>query len=83
MSTSDQEKLIKVKVKAKTTTRVEIVRSFSYKLNTGNYQSVDFFCSQKAECDSEDAEAMSEKLYNFCKRQVLTAMNQYKEERLP
>ena len=29
---------------------VEIARQFTFKLTCGNYQSADFFCSQKAEC---------------------------------
>lgn len=56
---------------------VEIARSFSYKLNCGNYESRDFFCSQKAECKPEDAEIVSESLYNFCKRQVMQSVVDY------
>jgi hypothetical protein len=58
-------------------TRVEIVRSFSYKLNCGNYESRDFFCSQKAECAAEDAAHVSEMLYQFCKSQVLASVREY------
>lgn len=61
-------------------TMVEIVRSFAFKLNVGNYESRDFFCSQKAECRPGDAEMVSEKLYQFCKTQVMKAVAQYKEE---
>lgn len=57
--------------------RVEVARSFSYKLNCGNYESRDFFCSQKAECNAEDAEHVSERLYQFCKSQVLAAVREY------
>ena len=53
---------------------VEVARSYTYKLNVGNYESRDFFCSQKAECRPEDADLVSEKLYEFCKRQVLKAV---------
>ncbi len=60
---------------------IEIARSFSYKLNVGNYESRDFFCSQKAECYDETAEATSEALHNFCKGQVMKAVNQFIEER--
>ena len=59
---------------------VEIARSFSYKLNVGNYESRDFFCSQKAECSWEEAEAVSAKLHDFCKKQVLQALREYKAE---
>jgi hypothetical protein len=82
----DEELVLRVPLQVparKPAGRIEIARSFSYKLNTGNYQSVDFFCSQKAECEPGEEEATSERLYNFCKRQVLQAMNQYREERLP
>jgi hypothetical protein len=57
---------------------VEVVRSFSYKLNCGNYESRDFFCSQKAECRAEDAERVSDAIHAFCKAQVLKAVAQYK-----
>jgi len=59
---------------------VEIVRSFAFKLNVGNYESRDFFCSQKVECSAEDAEAISEAVYAFCKREVLKSVSQYKAE---
>ena len=45
--------------------RVEIARSFSFKLNMGNYESRDFFCSQKAECKIEDSERVSQALHDF------------------
>ena len=59
---------------------VEVARSFSYRLNTGNYQSVDFFCSQKVECLESEASEKSEALYNWCKEQVMKAVNQFKAE---
>ena len=58
----------------------EVARSFSYKLNTGNYQSQDFFCSQKAQCELRDAEAISAKLYAFCKSQVTEAVRTAEKE---
>ena len=60
---------------------VEIARSYSFKLNVGNYESRDFFCSQKAECRPEEAEAVSERLYEFCRRQVLRAVEQETQQR--
>lgn len=57
--------------------RVEIARSFSYKLNAGNYESRDFFCSSKAECAIEDAPDISDRLYSFCKSQVMEAVRDY------
>ena len=56
---------------------VEIARSFAYKHNLGNFQSCDFFCSQKAECTEDEAEAKSEALYQFCKKEVLKSLNDY------
>ena len=61
---------------------VEIARSFSYKLNLGNYQSADFFQSAKSECSEDEAEELSEKLYQFCKAQVLKSMNEVRKEKL-
>lgn len=61
----------------------EIARSFSYKLNVGNYESRDFFCSQKSECTFEDAEAVSRALHTFCKRQVMEAVREYQEASAP
>lgn len=58
---------------------VEVARSFSFKLNVGNYESRDFFCSQKAECRAEEAEATSDKLYAFCKAQVLKDVKEFKK----
>ena len=51
-------------------TQIEIVRSFSFKKNLGNYEMADFFCSEKVVCDPEDAEKMSDALYQFCKKEV-------------
>lgn len=59
---------------------VEIARSFSFKLNMGNYESRDFFCSQKAECKAEDAAQTSEALHKFCKEQVLKSVASYRAE---
>lgn len=58
----------------------EIARSFSYKLNVGNYESRDFFCSQKAECPITDAERVSGLLHHFCKEQVMRAVALYRAE---
>ena len=60
--------------------RVEIARSFSFKLNVGNYESRDFFCSQKAECFPSEAEATSERIYQFCRMQVMKAVREYEAE---
>ena len=67
----------------KASRRVVITRSFSYKLNRGNYESADFFCSQRAECFEADAEETSRKVYAFCKGQVLRDVNEFIEENRP
>jgi len=56
---------------------IEITRSFSFKLNVGNYESRDFFCSQKAECFPEEAERIAEALHTFCKAMTMRAVNAY------
>ena len=61
---------------------VEVCRSFSYKLNCGNYESRDFFCSQKAEVLWSEAGKASEALYKFCKSEVVKSVNSYKLENL-
>ena len=58
---------------------VETARSFSFKLNVGNYQSADFFSSQKAQSEWNDAPEVSEALYQFCKNDVAKAVNAYKK----
>lgn len=60
---------------------VDVVRSFTFKLNVGNYESRDFFCSQRAECWERDAAATSERLYEFCRRQVMNAVKQYQADK--
>jgi hypothetical protein len=67
-------------VKIPGSTPCEVVRSFSYKLNTGNYESRDFFCSQKCQCTIETADDVSERLYAFCRSQVLKDVQQYKRD---
>ena len=55
---------------------IEVARSFSYKLNIGNYQSLDFFCSEKAECLESERDAKSQALYSFCKAEVMRAVQE-------
>jgi hypothetical protein len=62
---------------AKKPVLVEIARSFSYKLNLGNYQSADFFMSQKSQCSAADAEVVSEGLAQFVKSQVLKSVREF------
>ncbi len=53
---------------------VEVVRSVSFKLNLGNYQSMDFFASQKAQCHAEEADSVSADLYEWCLEQVMDSV---------
>uniref|UniRef100_A0A6M3KYK3 Uncharacterized protein n=1 Tax=viral metagenome TaxID=1070528 RepID=A0A6M3KYK3_9ZZZZ len=62
---------------------VEVARSFSYKLNCGNYQTADFFCSQKAEVPENEAEKTSEELFEFCKDEVMKSVYAYQLEHIP
>ena len=58
----------------------EISRSFSFKLNIGDYQNVEFFCNQKKSCPLEEAEATSKALYEFCRKQVMGEVREFKRE---
>jgi ATP-dependent exoDNAse (exonuclease V) alpha subunit len=65
---------------------VEVARSFSRKLNLGNYQTADFFCSQKAEVLESEVVETSEALYKFCKEEVEKSVWDYlaeNQEKIP
>jgi hypothetical protein len=63
---------------------VEICRSFSYKLNMSkyglDYESRDFFCSEKATCTADQAAAVSADIHEFCIQQVMQAVVKYHED---
>ena len=59
---------------------VEVVRSVSFKLNLGNYQSMDFFCSQKAQCLPDEADQVSTDLYEWCYDQVMSSANEVRRK---
>ncbi len=69
-----------IKRQIRITGRVEVVRSCSRRLNIGNYESVDFFCSQKAECAAEDAAEVGRLAHQFCKKQVLDSLAEYQDQ---
>lgn len=69
-----------IRIGARITGRVEISRSFSYKLNVGNYESRDFFCSAKAECDAEDMAEVAADLDEFAQDQVLESVKEYRSK---
>ena len=60
---------------------VRITRSFSFKLNLGNYESADFFASQAADCPASEADQTSADLYEFCLDEVMKAVKDLKERR--
>ena len=57
---------------------VEICRSFGYKLNVGNYESRDFFCSYKTQAPKAEEKEASQAAYEFCEEEVLTSVKQYR-----
>jgi hypothetical protein len=63
--------------------RIEVCRSFSFKLNLDKFCSVktfesrEFFQSAKGECFFHDAEEYTQKLAAFCKRAVLDEVRAY------
>lgn len=63
-----------------TTKVVEVVRSVSFKLNLGNYQSMDFFCSQKAQCQADEVDTVSADLYDWCYDQVMESVRDVKRK---
>ena len=74
--------------RAKPSGVVEVVRSFSYKLNMGNdehgrptYESADFFCCSKAQCAPEDQEEVSRSLDEFCMEEVVQSIRVFRERR--
>ena len=66
--------------RAKPSGVVEVVRSCSFKLNLGNYQSMDFFCSQKAQCLPDEVDQVSADLYEWCYDQVMASANEVKRK---
>lgn len=73
------ERISLLKSPARIRGRVEISRSFTFKLNVGNYESRDFFAAQRAECAAEDMDEISEALYQFCKKCVLRSVADWEE----
>ena len=59
---------------------IEIARSFSRKLNIGNYETVDHFCSAKEETTKQQAKKTSKRLHDFCRGEVEKAVEEYQEE---
>jgi hypothetical protein len=49
---------------------IKITRSFSAKVNLGNYENVDVSCSAQAMVPAEQMDSVSDELYSFCRNQV-------------
>jgi hypothetical protein len=62
---------------------IEIARSFSRKVNLGNYQTVDFFCSAKQECEKDEIEGVSNFLNALCIDEVSRSITEFKEFNKP
>lgn len=60
---------------------ISITRSFSAKVNLGNYESADFFASQRAECPAEMAAEVSRDLDQFCMDEVAESIRVFKDRR--
>ncbi len=59
---------------------IEVARSFSRKVNLGNYETADFFCSAKEETTRQQAKKTSKRLHDFCRGEVEKAVEEYQEE---
>jgi len=60
---------------------MKITRAFSQKVNLGNYQTADFFCSVEEECEFDCAEKISEQLNEMCRYEVNKSIVKFNEER--
>ena len=49
---------------------IEICRSYSRKVNLGNFENIDFFCSAKQEVPEQDFKKASQKLTKLCEQEV-------------
>ena len=61
----------------------KITRAFNYKLALPNFENRDFYCSQEIETNFETMEELtevSEKVYEWCKNQVMKSVNEYLKE---
>ena len=62
---------------------IEVARSFSRKVNLGNYETADFFCSAKEETTKQQTKKTSKRLHDFCRGEVEKAVEEYQEEIKP
>lgn len=67
-----------MKKKIKKGKEVEVTRSFSLKINLGNFEMAEFFAAQNAYCAPKDAEKIGEALHEFVKGEVVKSANKFK-----
>jgi len=65
---------------------MKIIRSFSRKINLGNYETSDFYCEAEDEVLGHDAGIkeeveLSEVLHSFCKEEVERSIQEFLKER--
>jgi hypothetical protein len=56
---------------------IKITRSFSRKLNLGNFQTADFYCSRELEVENKDATQTSKNLHDLCELDVMDSIEKY------
>jgi hypothetical protein len=76
---SDEDLVIRVNPESPSKT-IEIARSFSFKLNLGNYQSCDFFTSRKEVCLADEADTVSADIFEWCYEQVMEEVKEVKRK---
>lgn len=62
------------------TDKIEVAVSYSQKKNLGNYETIDFFQSAKAEVPYSQFKKASEELYKKCKEIVEERIKEYEVE---
>ena len=56
---------------------ITIVRSYSQKVNIGNYQTLDFFMSASAEISESEVAGKSKELDELCRNEVRKSIEEY------
>ena len=57
--------------------KIEITRSYSQKVNIGNYQTLDFFMSASAEVVEDEVAEKSQELNELCRNEVRKSIEEY------